>query len=262
MKFKVIQPSEKLKEFVHYYWVLEQDSPDEVLIPERVVPAGYLQMFFHYKAPFTDAQGVKPQSYFCGQLTRYHDVIPQQDTGMIAVVFYPYSAKAFTHWAINELTNSSVALTEIYGNLIQNLEEAIANEKDYNQKVELIEHFLEAQFKIANIYQYGLVKQAVKLIDESEGSLTIADLASQLCVGERHLERLFKKTVGISPKLYAQIVRFYTALQAMDSAESLTQVCMDYGYYDQAHFIREFKKYTGMLPKKYFLHKSNKLEEM
>lgn len=262
MKFKIIEPQKALAPFVKYFWVLEQSSANELLQPERVVPAGYLQMFFHYKTPFFDADGEKPKSYFCGQLTKHHDVHPAKNTGMVAVLFYPYSAKAFTHYPVYQLTNRSVDLKTIYGDSVAEVEHNIVAVKTHEQKVGVVEQFLQKQFFIGNKLQYGLIKQAVSIINDAQGLISVKEVADSIFTGQRHFERLFKSTVGINPKLYAQIIRFYSAMESMEAAENLTEVAFRFGYFDQSHFIKTFKRYTGMRPKDYFSHNCNSLEEM
>ncbi len=263
MKFKILYPSKNLESFVKYFWVLEPSSTSEILKPERVVPAGYLQMFFHYKTPFS-VEGVEnPTSYFCGQLTKFKDVIPAKDTAMIAVVFYPFSAKPFVHLNVNELTNKSVALKDVYGLEAQEvIEKELKQCTDYSGKQEAIEKFLRKYFFLSNKYQYGIVKQATYIIDESKGKCQIGELSDKLFMSKRQIERLFKQTVGISPKMYAQIIRFNSAMAELTEKRTLTEVCYNYNYFDQAHFIKDFKRFTGMTPKSYFSHQANPLEEM
>jgi AraC-like DNA-binding protein len=219
-------------------------------------------MFFHYKTPFTDAGGKKPKSYFCGQLTKYHEVVPAKNTGMLAVLFYPYAAKAFTHFPIEELTNKSVDLKIVYGPSVAAVERDIAAASTYEEKAGVVEKFLQAQFFISNKYQFGIIKQAVNYINDAKGLITVKEVAGLVFTGQRHFERVFKSMVGISPKMYAQIIKFYSALERMDSAERMTKVCFDFGYFDQSHFIKTFKRFTGLRPKDYFSHDCNSLEEI
>ncbi len=76
-------------------------------------------------------------------------------------------------------------------------------------------------------------------------------------ISERSLERLIKQYVGISPKVYSRIVRFQSGLQALrkNDFRTLTEVAYQKEFFDQSHFIREFRTFTGMNPKQY-LHQT------
>lgn len=263
MQFQVFKPSDSLKDFVHYYWMLEPSNKDEKIIPERVIPTGGLQLFLHYNAPFIIDNKIQPSSYFCGQLTKHKMVMPAENTGVLVTVFYPYSAKAFIHHPINELTDTSIDLVNVFNEekvhqLISNLR--IAN--DFNQRIKLLEATLIDHFNISNKYQYGLVKQAVDIIDNSLGLLQINKIHESLFIGQRQMERLFKSTVGVSLKMYARIVRFSKALEQLQLKKSMSDVCFEYKYFDQAHLIKEFKRFTGLPPKQLLGYEGNELEEI
>ena len=79
--------------------------------------------------------------------------------------------------------------------------------------------------------------------------LNITDLAKNAPISQRQFERSFKEVAGFTPKLYARIKRFETTL---NKSGSLTEIALDAGYFDQAHFIRDFKAFTGLQPRNYF----------
>lgn len=263
MNFKIYYPTEKLSTFINYYWVLEPSSGNEELKPERVIPAGYLQMFFHYRTPFVIDNNEVPESYFCGQLTKYKDVVLRKNTGMIAVVFHPNSAKAFIHLNINELTNKSVDLKDVYakGEII-NLNYEIKKTNDLESKVRVVESFLLSKFFVANKYQYALIQQSVNLINQKHGTCSIKQIAEKIHVGHRHFERLFKSYVGITPKLYSNIIRFSKAHNDIEQGKKILDVLYECGYFDQAHFIKDYKRFTGITPKQSLFYKGNNLSEL
>jgi len=98
------------------------------------------------------------------------------------------------------------------------------------------------------------VIQAVAHIMLHEGSLPVEALLQTLSVNERTLERKFKLHIGITPKRFSDIVRLNSSakrMQRMKTTRRLTTIAYDSGYFDQAHFIKEFKKYTGITPYQY-----------
>ena len=88
--------------------------------------------------------------------------------------------------------------------------------------------------------------------------ISLPTVQNELNITERSLERYFKQYVGISPKLYARINRFQTALETLRKSnfDSLTDIAYQNNYFDQSHFIRDFKEFAGTTPK-HFLHQAN-----
>ena len=90
------------------------------------------------------------------------------------------------------------------------------------------------------------------MISSQKGVLSIASLAREIFISQRQLERLFKKQVGIPPKTYARLQQVSQARKVLKiNTGSLADVGYQTGFYDQSHFIREFKKVVGMTPAQY-----------
>jgi AraC-like DNA-binding protein len=74
-----------------------------------------------------------------------------------------------------------------------------------------------------------------------------------VCLGIKQFERIFSKYVGVNPKKFASIVRFQNVLQTNSKGKRrLSQIAVYNGYYDQSHFIHDFKSLTGLTPKAFF----------
>lgn len=97
-----------------------------------------------------------------------------------------------------------------------------------------------------------LVGHAVQVIRSRRGSVRIADLARQLGVGLDALEKRFRREVGTAPRQLASLLRLHRAVEAHLAGVSLSSVAYEAGYYDQSHFIREFRAVTGQPPGRYF----------
>lgn len=96
-----------------------------------------------------------------------------------------------------------------------------------------------------------LILEAVKLIYQSKGTSRIKELNKKLLISQSPFEKRFRKVVGTSAKKFASIVRFNSVLTDMNEAKSLTQICYENNFFDPAHFIRDFKHFTGDTPEKY-----------
>lgn len=92
--------------------------------------------------------------------------------------------------------------------------------------------------------------QATRLIIRSNGMMPIRELTDQLYLGQRHFERKFKHTTGYTPKEFSRITKFRYATRVLRSIKDtdMQQLAIDCGYYDQSHFIKEFRKLSGSNP--------------
>ncbi len=103
-----------------------------------------------------------------------------------------------------------------------------------------------------------LIDKAIDIIFKYNGSIEINQPCKDLFTTERQLQRVFKKYIGVPPKIYARIIRFNYLFQLMKNPKPLlTQMAFDAGYYDQSHLVRNFKNFTGEEPSGYFFDEKN-----
>lgn len=97
------------------------------------------------------------------------------------------------------------------------------------------------------------VIQALRLIEESNGQIPVEGLATALSISGRQLERKFNQELGLSPKVFCRVTRFRQAKFLLESLSEPTGCDLAYacGYYDQTHFIRDFRLFTGQTPTRY-----------
>lgn len=102
------------------------------------------------------------------------------------------------------------------------------------------------------------IDYAIERILKMNGMITVASLCSELSVSERYIEQIFQKYIGLSPKFYTRIIRFNYIFQLVkDKATNWADVVYEAGYYDQSHFIRNFKAFTGEDPTTYLFSEKN-----
>jgi methylphosphotriester-DNA--protein-cysteine methyltransferase len=133
------------------------------------------------------------------------------------------------------------------------LEEQLAEARTDTQRIASVEHFLIS--RMTNTEPDKLVLAALALIHRSKGNIRIKELTEQLFISQSPLEKRFRQVVGASPKKFASIVRLKNIIQQYDTVNSLTELGYENGFYDQAHFIKEFKAFTGDTPEKFFSDK-------
>ncbi|PSL49122.1 AraC-like DNA-binding protein [Chitinophaga niastensis] len=116
------------------------------------------------------------------------------------------------------------------------------------QQAKILNTFLEQQL-LHNTTGNFLLQAATASIRECKGRLTVAQLCTTLKVNYKWLERNFRRAVGVTPKTYINNIRFLHAyFDVQLTAQPLTGIALDNGYYDQNHFIKAYKKFTGTLP--------------
>jgi methylphosphotriester-DNA--protein-cysteine methyltransferase len=126
----------------------------------------------------------------------------------------------------------------------------LAEVKTNAQRITTIERFLIS--RMTGTEPDKLVLAALSYIHKSKGNIRIKQLMEQLHISQSPLEKRFRQAVGASPKKFASIVRLRNVIQQYSPTGSLTELGYEAGFYDQAHFVKEFKTFTGDTPEKFF----------
>ena len=254
-----IEPIKILSKYLKNYFIVETDSEIDYLPKERVYPSGYATMVFHYGSPSkfqkkNSSKYIEPNLVICGQQTNYYDLSLSGKTGMILIVFRPHGVKSFFNFPITELLNENLSLQDLGNNEAVELEDKLFNSLNNKQRVIHLENFFIKRLIYNN--EFERVEHAIKIIENSKGKIKAQDIAYEVCLGIKQFERTFSKYVGVNPKKFASIVRFQNVLQINSKDKrSLSQIAVDNGYYDQSHFIHDFKSLTGLTPKAFFIDK-------
>ncbi len=247
MKFDKHFPTDKLKDYIKYYVVSENAVESEY----KVFPSSGLVIGFQYKgqlATFKDNTENKLTSAgITGNTDSYKIFKNSADIGTILVYF---TEIGFTHFAshpANELFNLSLSLDDIFDkNAISEVEEKLITTTTDQQRIKIVEQFLVSQLK--DIQVDKLIVEAVKLIYQSKGTIRIKELNEKLFISQSPFEKRFRKVVGTTPKKFASIIRFNSVLDNLNETKSLIEICYENNFFDQAHFIKDFKHFTGQTP--------------
>lgn len=252
-----IKPTGILSQYIKNYFIVEIDNSEDYLPNEKVYPCGYATMVFHYGSPSkfqkkNSSKYIEPNLVICGQQTSYYDLSISGKTGMILIVFRPHGVKSFFNFPITELLNENLSLQDLINSEAIELEDKLFNAPNNRQRITHLENFLIKRLIHNN--EFERVEHALKTIENSNGQIKAQDIAHEVCLGIKQFERTFSKNVGINPKKYASIVRFQNVIQMKRKHKnsSMFQLAFDNGYYDQSHFIHDFKSLTGFTPKAFF----------
>lgn len=241
-----------LAPFVKCIWSLESEGP--IVGRERILPDSCVELVFHfhdpYRSHFADGQtALQPHSFVVGQMRRFLEIEPVGRAGFLAVRFHARGAYLFFHRPLREVAAGVVDLEDVWRDRAREWTERIALARHMGERVGFIERGLLSLLK-QNGRTEPAVDRALEIIDATHGQIRIRDLAAEIGTSCRHLARQFERAVGLSPKEFGRVSRFLRALRVMtaDPARSLTDVALDCGFFDQAHFNHEFRELAGMAP--------------
>lgn len=256
MQYNIYPPSELLSKYIKYYWTLE--GLDGLgASKERIFPDGCMELIFHYGDVFRKYTNEfeahnQPRSFIHGQLKRFIEVESTGKIGVFSIRFMPNGLHPFLKMGVDELTGNAVNVRQLWGSEGADLEEKILAAPSTQVRIKIIEAFLLLQFKFAT--HYNAIDHCVRSIQDSAGTKSVENLSNEVNMGRRQLERKFISAVGLSPKTLIRIVRFQNTLRDIQRipAGALTGVAYASGFYDQSHFINDFKEFTGLSPRQYF----------
>lgn len=253
--FQEIAPHPHLQRLIKHYWVFRRKYVLEEQKKQSTLPDGCIDVIFHCGATY---QGVNnqqklPRSFITGQSLTANTFEVLGDTSIVGIRFFPWGLAAFSKIPINELNQQVVDVQDVWGEKMTEIEQQI-QEKPSNEAIQLIEHFLCQQLREVSA-DIWMVKGLLKQIYQHKGNLKIGEMIKQSGLNERSVERKFKKIAGLSPKNFARINRFNYALTLMhyhyEDYHNLTDLAYICGYFDQSHFIKEFRQIMGESPVQY-----------
>lgn len=253
MNYQQIYPTDPLRKYVRYFWMLEDDSLNFSEKTFKIMSDGLPGLIFQEnKKAFLDKGNKKlPQLFLYGQTTRYTEHKAVQPFRNIGIYFQPTALKSIFGIDANELTNQHIDINEL---IKTNITDQLLNTANAEQRIKLLSSFLIQQAE-----QRKAENEKVNFAtSQLQKGVSLLNIQNELNLSERSLELYFKNHIGISPKLYARINRFQSALENIrqNQFDKLTDIAYQNDYFDQSHFIREFKEFAGTSPK-HFKRKAN-----
>jgi hypothetical protein len=254
MDYQTYSPSADLASLINCYWTLE--VPADFNAPkQRIVPDGCIEMAFILgddikRYTSEDEFLLQPRAMVLGQTMEPFYIQPTGYVNTFAIRFYPYGFANFVSVPIKTLANKETPLTSLFEeNIAIELEQTIIQAANTKERIEIISSFLLNQLSHQSTIDQ-IVKTTVDALLTTNGNTPIASILQEKPSTRRQLERKFAKQIGVSPKQLAKVIRLQAALKMLlnKEDESLTHIAYESEYYDQAHFNRDFKEFTGTNP--------------
>ena len=261
--YYTIQPPPELRPFVRFFWVFEHEVTPGTTYIYRGMADACAEMIFHYKGVFTDLDddmGSQSLSILQAPSKQHRRYTTNDSFGIFGAYLYPFAISQLFGISPSGMSDQ-VAVKDIPGGAQgRDLEEQIMTAASTVQRVEILSSFLEKKL-VAGKLKDQAIHQAIRYMIHSPEQKTVEVLAQQFNLSARQFERKIKEHAGFSPKLFSRIIRFQSALkQYGNTQKQLTDIAHQCGYYDQSHFIHDFRKFSGYHPKQYFLHHPEGIE--
>jgi AraC-like DNA-binding protein len=238
-------PAPDLAPFVDQYWVVRWDLRGQAPYCQTILSFPNVNISFEqdHNGRFAGVYGVPKATY-----TRH-----LQDVGMtLGVKFRPGGFYPFWRQPVSLLTGQVRSIRDTLHTNTAELEERIASEESGERKARFAEQFLR-ELTPQPDEQVELVSRIVQAVIDDRDMLKVEDMVEQFGIGKRTLQRLFSRYVGVSPKWVIQRYRLQEAADVMakGTIPDWATLCQNLGYYDQAHFIKDFKAMIGKSPEEY-----------
>jgi AraC-like DNA-binding protein len=250
MRTQRYQPIEILKPFIKTFMIIESEEG----LQNNILPDTTLTMAFKLRGTIThQAQTANhfPSSFIAGIRKSALIVNYSKDTLNLLVIFHEGGAAAFFDTPLNEFAGMPLPLNNLVRNtIVCDIEEQLCEASTNKERITIIENWLIARLKYYT--PDALVLHAMEKIRSASGDLRIKDLVASLPISRDPFEKKFRRIVGTSPKQFASIVRLRSLIDHYSSDNTLTDAAHRAGYYDQAHFIKDFYSFTGKTPKEFF----------
>lgn len=267
MNYQTFKPHPILEALVKFYWTLEVpfDPSNE---KQKIIPDGCIEMTFNLadgiKRYISDSEFiVHPCAMVMGQRTKSYYIEPLGNVDSFAICFYPYGFANFVNVPLNDFADSETPIARLFGEIpSQKLEAEIVQARNTQQRIEIIERFLLDKL-LEQTTVDNIVKSTIDALINTNGGSSIHTILKTDLSKRRQLERKFRKQVGISPKRLGKVLRLQSALKMMlNEVENLTDIAYESDYFDQAHFIKDFKEFIGVSPKEFLGNKNMELSSL
>ena len=257
MVIKEYNPSPHLVAYVELFWFGQFNMNQTPLLAQRVIPNGYIELIIH----LTDAhcellQGRAYESSsdftLIGLFTEPYDVHFRETVRVFGIRFKPEGIYQVFGTPASKIHAAFADMESFTGRDFRDYSCRIRDSGSVDEMIRISEKHLTAHVHRRKM-RLNYLNRAAEVIRRKKGLISMEELAGKAFISTRQLEREFRQKMGISPKNYMRIARLNEVNRILANGRRLplTDIAYVCGYSDQAHFIRDFKHFTGQSPKKF-----------
>lgn len=240
-------PAVSLKPFISKYLIIESQGE----LVNRIFPDTSLVMAFRFKGKtsyVTDHERNNLAAITLSGLRKSGRLVNYaENSGNILVIFKETGASALIKEPLHELFDESIPLRDLSGyHDLSMIEDQLSAATSNDQRVQRVEQFL-----LSKLYDHKtdhLIAVAIEKIRQAKGVIRVKDLADTLCISQDAFEKRFRRMTGVSPKQFSFIVRMKAIIGNGIREHTLAETAFNAGYFDQPHFNKDFKLFTGQTP--------------
>jgi AraC-like DNA-binding protein len=262
VQYHEYRPHAILEDTVKCFWTHEATYSADMV--QDITPDGCVELIFNFGSPYVLLSQTPPYTLPAAILVGFQrKTIQIRVSGTVRVV----AARLFAWGALALLQEGATAhhgvvnaLGTGWSALVERLAKEVAQGR-YEKASKTLQEFL-IQKALLRTYDLKLVRAAAKMLYYTKGQCRIEELAESCQASVRQLERAFQRAAGVTPKFFARTLRFEQAQRRLmfDPAADLTGLAYECGYFDQAHFIKEFQAFSGKTPSEY-AHQVQQLQD-
>ncbi|MGW2253655.1 helix-turn-helix domain-containing protein [Kitasatospora sp. NPDC001660] len=251
MRIEYASPEPALRAFVERCWWCEGDAGD---LPQ-LLPGTGAELWIHWTGgvDLCGANGLPskplPAAHLvCLRQTRW-SLTSRAPVGFVAVRFRAGALRHFLTRGVDDVADQVVSATDLWGPDGRRMTEEVRLATDPGARTDVLNRFLTGL--LAGHHRADpWMDAAVRLVYRRPGGIRVDSLAEQFGVGPRRLQRAFPSAVGVGPKGFQRLARFQklTRTLLLSDQRRYLPSALEAGYYDQNHFIREFRHFTGQRP--------------
>jgi len=257
MSFVSYVPSYPLSKFVNLLWYVNDDLNHTY---EKILPHGSIELMFNLGSPFrTHADDTMSEyqtnrhNWISGFQSRYiYLEATAVRSHIIGISFKPEGAFPFFEIPLSEMSGQVIEMDLIWGRWMDEIHEKILDAPDTNSRFQVLEDMLFERLK-RDLYGFEAIQFAVSQITRPKETRKISEVTSSIGMSQKHLIGQFRKMIGVSPKQVQKVYRFIDVLNGMTTSHptDFGRLAVECGYYDQAHFNRDFDAFCGLTPTRY-----------
>ena len=231
---------------------------------ERILPDGCASLLFNFNgtihAKSVDQSVTLPDCFISGVTSSYFDLSYSGRHEQVGIIFKPYGAFALLNIPMSEFYNTAIDVRLITKHIFREVFERMRELVSLQQRLSLLNNFLMKQLSTKVIeppmpYLTSLL--------QTDANASIKQLADRVGFSQQHVSRLFRKHIGVNPKMIQRILRFKNAVSLIRQGQgNLTDTGYEANYYDQSHFINEFHSLGGISPGKLLIHSSDTIDRI
>ncbi|MFW5848112.1 MAG: AraC family transcriptional regulator [bacterium] len=261
MKSYIKKPNNsKLTSIIESYWYLYDEKNLKLILPPELSNDLIINLKPPTKFYNNKDSCILYDNYVSGVRSTFYKVEQYSQIEIFGIRFKPWAFSLFFNIPSKGLINKFISINNIESNELITLNNNLNEIQEFNKKESFLDDYIIDNFKLNND-KTALLSEINYLIDTNTG-LSVKELSNKIGYSVISIERLFSKYVGITPKQFIRISRYNKIWSLINNPKynSWADICYEFDYFDQSHFIKEFKEYTGMSPEKYMKNRNLTLD--